>query len=49
MDIAISYDDPERTISYTVRVRPVAKPYLFDMMSIIIEIRDLETGHAREV
>jgi len=28
---------------YVIKVRPVAQPYLFDRLSIIIEIRELET------
>ena len=41
--------DPEKRVYYVIKIRPVAQPYLFDRLSIIIEIRDIETKRSREV
>ena len=34
---------------YVIKVRPVAQLYLFDRLSIIIEIRELETKTCKQV
>jgi hypothetical protein len=46
--IAIEVNQKKREY-YLIEVRPVAQPYLFDRLSIIIEIRDLETKTCKQV
>jgi len=41
--------DPKKRVYYVIKVRPVAQPYLFDRLSIIIEVRDLEIKRSKEV
>ncbi len=46
--MAIKVIEIHKDRKYIIRIRPVAYPYLFDRMSCIIEIRDLQ-GEILEV
>ena len=49
MPIIITEANPKKNEFHVVSVRPVAQPYLFDRLSIIIEICDLKTKEIKEV
>jgi hypothetical protein len=49
MPIIIIEVDLRKKEYYVIKVRPVARPYLFDRLSIIIEIRELETKTCKQV